>query len=80
MSSRRRRDPAEVYRQTTARSDRYQQFLNYLQARNLPRNEESVQSYVFSLGLGVNERVNLEHELTERIRQHNLFNHHDSTE
>lgn len=80
MSSRRRRDPAEVYRQTMAKSDRHQQFLNYLQARNLPRNEESAHLYAFSLGLGVSERVNLVHELTEGIWQDDLFNRHNSTE
>lgn len=80
MSSRRRRDPAEVYRQTMAKCDRRQKFLNYLHAQNLPKNEDSAHLYAFSLGLGVSERVNLVGELTEGIRQDDLFNRHNSTE
>jgi hypothetical protein len=76
MSSRKRRDPAEIARQSMEKSERRRGFLEYIQAHDLPKNEQSAHFYAYTVTSSVSEKVNLVHELVEAMKFDELLTQH----
>lgn len=73
MSPRNRRTPEEVSRLSREKHDRRQHFLSYLQAHNLPKNEQSAHIYAYTVTSSVTEKVNLVSELLKGMEFDSLL-------